>query len=352
MTSYSGLVLLPGEEMRWLRFADGAHVGEGTGMPAREDGEAVVAIYSAGETTLFIDKAAGLPRAQAVAIGRLLATESCLTPIEELHFAAGAHIAVVEQQRFAAWLSALCAAGLEPLAVIPAQIVPEAPTSGFIRMRVGEEEVLRCAEIACLCDPAIDGFIVGDQAVDLVADADAPLVIARAAARVEVNLRQGPFAPARSWGGSKRFLWICGMLAGLALLATVLTPLVLAVRLHMSASSIDRTADDLARTVVAREEVEPQAALERRVTAIRGPGRGFSQTATAILSAVKSRKGSSLAALDFDAQGKARATVQSPNEADLVAIGQALEIYGFRVNRGPTSSTNGVRRTEFGVNVK
>ena len=338
--------------MHWLRFIDGAQVGQGAGVPPRGDGEAVVAIYPAAETTLFIDKAVGMSRAQAVAVGRRLAAESCLTAIDDLHLSAGDHIAVVDRHRFANWLSALSQDGMEPVAVIPAQVVPRAPASGFVRMRIGEEDVLRGAEIGCISDPSIDDLIIGDLPVEAISPEDVARLIAEAAERVEVNLLQGPFAPARSWGVSQPFLRVCGVLAGLVLLATFLTPLVLAMRLHASASTIDGMADDLARTVVAREELEPQAALERRLTAMRGPGRGFSQTAAAILTAMKSRPGSSLAALEFDAQGKARVTVQSPNEADLAAIGETLKSYGFHVNRGPTSATNGVRRTEYGVDAK
>lgn len=141
-------------------------------------------------------------------------------------------------------------------------------------------------------------------------------------------------------------------MSGAILLATLATPLMLAVRLTASSAEINRSADDLARSAVAREELEPQAALERRLAGLRGPGLGFGATSAAILSAVKAQKNSGLAALTFDAQGVARATVQSPTESDLNNIGDAIRSNGFQVKRGPTATTNGQRRTEFEVRVK
>ncbi|MEY4889462.1 MAG: hypothetical protein RIQ75_592, partial [Pseudomonadota bacterium] len=51
-------------------------------------------------------------------------------------------------------------------------------------------------------------------------------------------------------------------------------------------------------------------------------------------------------------QGVAKATVQAPNEADLLAMADRIRAAGLEVNRGPTSVTNGARRTAFEVRVK
>ncbi len=352
MTEYTGLVLLPGEQTRWWRFADGAPIGSGIGLPAREENEAVAAIYPAAETTVFMDLGAGLPRAQAVAIGKRVAADSVLTAPEDLHFAAGTHIAIVDRHRFAAWLEMLTEAGLSPKPVIPAQLAPPPVEQGFVRMAVAEETVLRSGDLAFLSDPAYDEVLIASQPVELLSEEDAALQIARAVAAAEVDLRQGSFAPARSWGSTQRFAQICGVLIGLILLATVLTPLMLAVRLHWSAAQLDRASDDLARTVAAREDLAPQAALERRLTGLRGPGLGFGPTSAVLLEAVKATKGSSLAALTFDAQGVTKATVQATNEGDLLAMADRLRAAGLQVNRGPTSVTSSARRTEFEMRVK
>lgn len=352
MTEYTGLVLLGGEQPRWWRYADGAPVESGTVPPSRAENEPVAAIYPAAETTLFLGVGAGLPRAQAVAIGQRVAADSILTPLEDLHFAAGGHVAVVERQAFASWLAGLTEEGLEPSPVIPAQLVAPIPDIGFARMTVGREVVFRSVEVAFASDPAFDEILTANQPVEQLTGEEEAILIARAVEAREVDLRQGAFAPARTWGGTRRFAQLCGVLVGLILLATVMTPLVLAMRLQWSAAQIDRAADDLARTVVAREEIEPQAALERRLTAMRGPGLGFGPTAAAILDRVRAQKGSSLAALAFDAQGVTRATVQAPNEADLAAVADGLRAMGLLANRGATSTANGARRTEIEVRVK
>lgn len=352
MTTYSGLVLIPGAPLRWWRYADGAPVESGEGMPLAGDGEAVAAVYPASETTVLPSVGAGMPRAQALAIGRRLAAETVLTPVDELHVAAGDHVAVVDNARFSAWLAELAAAGLSPVPVIPAQLVPEAPEAGFVRLPISEEVVLRGADIACLSDPAIDAVVTAGAMLEDLPAEEAAMALARAVEAAEVDLRQGPFGPPRAWGPSGPFLKLCGVLAGLILLATLLTPLMLAIRLHASADALDRRSDNLARTVVAKEELEPRAALERRMVALRGPGLGFGPTAAAILTVVKAEKGSSLAALSFDGQGVARATVQAPSDAALNTMASALAAYGFKVDRGPTSVTNGNRRTEFTMRVK
>lgn len=352
MIRFTGLVLLGGLEWSWLRFAEGILVEQGAGLPDRGQGEAVAAVYPAAETTIFQGVAAGLPRAQAIAIAQRQAAETVLSPVHDLHFAAGDHVAAVDRDRFAAWLADLAEAGLDPAPVVPAQLVPDMPESGFVRLRVGEEDVLRGAEVACAWDPAFGGTITGVQPVTDLPEEMLAEQVAQAIDRKEVDLRQGSFAPATSWDGARQFLRAVAVLAGLLLAFTVMTPLMLAVRLHGSAQEINASADELARTVVAKEEPEPQAALERRMAGLRGPGQGFGPTAAAVLSAVKASKGATLAAFGFDSLGVARATIQAPTDGDLDTIGEALRAYGFRVNRGPTSTVNSQRRTAFEVRVK
>lgn len=335
-----------------MRFAEGGVVETGVGLPEPVDGEAVAAIYPALDTTVFMDVGADLTRAQAVAVAQRMAAETLLTPIAGLHFAAGSHVAAVDKSAFGDWLAALKEAGFDPAPVVPAQLVPAAPETGFVRATIGEEVVLRGGEIACAWDPAYGGIITAAHPVAELLEQDVPGQFAQAVLLAEVDLRQGAFAQAKSWGGVRQFVRTSVLLAAAILIMTLLTPLMLAVRLQSSAADINRSAEDLARTVVAREELEPQAALERRLAALRGPGQGFGPTASAILTAVKAQKGSALAALTFDAQGIARVTVQAPSEGDLNSIGEAIRAYGFRVNRGSTATTNGQRRTEFEVRVK
>lgn len=352
MTSYSGLVLLGGADVRWVRLAEGGVVGAGIGLPEPVDGEKVAAIYPALETTVFMDIGDGLPRAQAIAVAQRWAAETLLTPIADLHFASGSHVAAVVKGAFGDWLAELKAAGFDPAPVVPAQLVPPAPETGFVRATLGGEDVLRGSDIACAWDAAYGGIITAAQQVAELPEQEIPQQIAKAISQVEVDLRQGAFAQAKPWGGARQFVPACAFLIAAVLIVTLLTPLVLALRLQASAADINRSSEDLARTVVAREELEPQAALERRLIALRGPGKGFGSTASAILTAVKARKDSSVAALTFDDQGVGRVTVLVPSEGDLDSIDEAIRAYGFRVNRGPTAAINGQRRTEFEVRVK
>lgn len=351
MTGFTGLVLLPGAS-GWWRFEAGTPVDTGDGSPERRESEVVAALYPAAETTLFMGLGGGLSRAQAVAIGQRMASESLLSPVDTLHFAAGAHLAVVDRTDFAAWLSALEEQGLAPDVVVPAQLVPPAPDSGFVSMMVGDEAVIRGTDFASIDDPAVTSVVTSGQSVAALLPEEVPILIARAIECAEVDLRQGSFALPRNWGGLRQFARLSLTLTAALLLVTVLTPLVLALRLQASASDMDRRSDELARTVVAKEELEPQAALERQMAGIRGPGAGFGASAAAVLEAIKAQKGSSLAALTFDPQGRLRATVQAASEAELSAIVGAIGAKGFIVTRGPTAVTNGVRRTELEARVK
>lgn len=352
MTGYSGLVLQTGEPPRWWRFAAGALVESGEGYPDREEGEPVAALYPAGETTLFIGLGAGMSRAQAVAIGQRTASENLLSPVDTLHFASGAHLAVADLARFDRWLSAWSELDLLPEVVVPTQLVPPAPVTGFVMMQVGNETVLRGVDFASVADPASTPFVTTGQSIETLPQEDQPILIARAIERAEVDLRQGAFAVPRQWGSTRQLVTRSLILTGALLLVTLLTPLTLAMRLQSSAADIDRRSDDLARTVVAKEELDPQSALQRQMLGIRGPGAGFGPAATAVVEALKAHKDSSLAALSFDAQGTLRATVQASSEAGLTGIVKTLNARGFETKRGASAVANGVRRTELEARMK
>ena len=81
--------------------------------------------------------------------------------------------------------------------------------------------------------------------------------------------------------------------------------------------------------------------LAERLSAVRGPGLGFSRTVAAVYAAVRATPGTELTSLDFQSNGALRIGVGAARESLPTDLKRALEAAGFTVTAGTFQSANG-----------
>ncbi|RZL59330.1 MAG: general secretion pathway protein GspL [Sphingomonas sp.] len=344
------LLFLPSGDRgyRWLRRADGIlHDGEGV-PPAGDD--PVIAIVPADAVALHWAELPVRSPAQAIAAARLLVAEASATPLAELHVAVGDEgegerpIAVVAMAQMAQWLTDLTAQGIDPLAMIPAPLLLPRPDEGYIRATIAGAALVRSRTTGFADEAPLTDLVIGDtpqqtldrEAIDIALDA--------ATAAPALDLRQGAFARRRrrigiDWALVRRL----ALLGAAILLVTLGIDLVRIAKYSFGADALESRAEALGRTGLARGETvtDVDRQLAERLSAVRGPGLGFTTTVAAIYDAVRATPGTELTSLDFQSNGSVRIGVGAARESLPTDLKRTLEAAGFTVTAGTFQSANG-----------
>lgn len=346
------LLFLPAGERpyRWLRLADDGAIAEGEGLPAFGD-ETVIAVAPAEDVTLhWADLPARSP-AQAVAAARLLVAEASATPAQELHVAVGEAaedngeraIAVVGSGAMAAWLTELAIHGIDPAAMIPAALLLPRPEEGYVRGMVGGAALVRGRTTAFADEARLTDLIVGDARVATLARSDLDPAVAAAIVAPPLDLRQGPFARRRRIGIDWALVRRLALMGAGILALTLAIDLVRIGKYSFGADTIEARTEALGRTGLPRGETvtDVDRQLAERLSAVRGPGLGFSTTVAAVYAAVRATPGTELTSLDFQSNGSLRIGVGAARESLPTDFKRALEAAGFTVTAGTFQSANG-----------
>lgn len=324
---------------RWLRVADGMVAGRGEGVPAdvaRDDLRRVV-VVPAEAVTLHWAELPDRSLAQATAAARLLAAEASATPIAALHVAVGREdgqaerpIAVVAAAQMQGWLDLLAREGIDAEHLLPAPLLLPRPEAGYVRADLGQESVVRGSTSAFADEAGLTEIVTGGVAPRTLSRDELDAAIVAAIAAPVLDLRQGPFARVTrsvDWALVRRL----GRLCGAILAVTVLITLVQLLRYSTAADDVERRADLLARTGLARGEAVSDAdrQLSARLERLRGPGLGFSRTAAATFAAIRATPGTELRALAFTPDGALRASIGTQNEGQILDLQHHLAASGL-----------------------
>ena len=357
MSATNLLFLPPGEggDYRWMRIEDARVAAAGEGLP-QGDGE-VIAVAPADAVSLHWAEIPARSTAQAAAAARLLAAEVSAAPMDELHVAVGEDdagsraIGIVNRGAMAGWLNRLAGMGVDPVAVVPAPLLLPRPDQGYVRGSLAGQGVVRGRASGFADEPGFTEIVTGD---DPLADLDADTLadtLGAAAAAPALDLRQGPFARRRSFAIDWRLVRRLGWL-GLAIVAVTLAiDLVRWTKYSFAADATEARIEQVARTALPRGEtlVDADRQLAERLSAVRGPGQGFSRTAAAVFSAVRSVPGSELTAMDFQPSGAIRLGVAVDREALATDLKRAIEAQGFTVQASTFVAAGGRITGEFTV---
>lgn len=345
------LLFLPSKTRpyRWVMLADDKVTGEGEGVPADGTGGSVIAIAPADAVTLHWAELPNRSAAQATAAARLVVAEASATPLGELHVAVGDEgianrpIAVVAAGSMREWLASLAAAGIDPVAMIPAPMLLPRPEAGYIRAQPGGEGVVRGPALGFADEARLTELVTGGiEPDDLDREALTAALIANAATP-SLDLRQGMFARRRrvtlDWALIRRL----AVLTAAILLVTLSIDLIRIAKYSLGADAIAARADALGATGLSRGETvtDVDRQLGERLSDMRGPGAGFTTTAAAVYAVVRAVPGIELTGLDFSPNGSLRLSVTAERESLPTDFKRALETAGFDVTASVFSVANG-----------
>ncbi len=343
------LLFLPAGDAgyRWWRIADARVMAEGEGVP--ETDEPIVAVAPADAVALHWAELPSRSPAQATAAARILAAEASAAAAADLHVAIGDEgdgerpIAVVGNDTMMQWLASLAAAGVDPVAVVPAPMLLPRPDHGFARGEIGGQALVRGRATGFADEARLTELVTGGEApATLDRDAIEAAVVA-AVDSPPLDLRQGPFARRRrraiDWALVRRLAVL-----GLAILAVTLAiDLVRIGKYSFAADALDARADALARTGLPRGETvtDSDRQLDERLSRVRGPGLGYSATVAAVYDAIRAVPGAELTALDFQPTGDLRLGIACEREALATDLKRAMEARGLSVRAGVFQSVGG-----------
>ncbi len=343
----SGIDDAPG--LRWMRFGDTGMMARGEGVPPA--GDSIVAVAPAESVTLHWAELPGRSTAQATAAARILAAEASAAPPAELHVAVGEGegdepdrpIAVVGAGAMREWLAMLAAAGVDPVAVVPAPMLLPRPDEGYIRATIGGAPVIRGRTSGFADEPFLTDLVTaGHDVKPLVRD---PLerALAASAAAPALDLRQGAFARRRRMAIDWRLIRRLAMLGGAILLVSFAISLVRLAKYDFAADAVEARADALAATALPRGETVTDAdrQLDERQRRVIGPGLGFTTTTAAAFAAIRGVPGTEVTGIDFTDNGDLRLTVATEREALATDLKRALEAAGFSVRASVFQSAGG-----------
>ncbi|MEG8038501.1 type II secretion system protein GspL [Sphingomonas sp. LR60] len=325
---------------RWWRIRDDAVEREGEGLPEVTADDRVVAVAPADAVTLHWAALPARSPAQALAAARVVVSDATAEPAHDLHVAVGRErdgeraIAVVAPARMAGWLAALARGGVDPAAVVPAPLLLPEPEEGYVRADLGGQVVARGRTTGWADEPVLTGLVTRGETPRLLDRAALRAAAIDAVAEPVIDLRQGAFARRRrrtsiDWALVRRL----AVLAGLILLATLAIDVVRIMRYSFGADAIEQRAATIARQGLPRGTGEGDATrmLGERLSALRGPGQGFTRTAAAIYAIVEAVPDTEITALQFEPNGALRVSLSLAGEAQANTVKSRLADAGFTV---------------------
>ncbi len=334
---------------RWMTLADGAVTGEGEGVPEIDVDVPVVAVAPVDAVTLHWAEVPGRSTAQAIAAARLVVAEASATPLGELHVAVGNEgapnrpIGVAAAGSMREWLASLAAAGIDPVAMIPAPMLLPRPDDGYIRARPGGEGVVRGPAMGFADEARLTELVTGGvEPTELDRDALTAALIADTATP-SLDLRQGMFARRRRMTLDWALIQRLAMLTAAILLVTLAIDMVRIAQYNFGADAVAARANALGATGLRRGETvsDVDRQLAERLSDMRGPGAGFTTTAAAVYAVVRTMPGVELTGIDFSPNGSLRLSITAARESLPTDFKRALEAAGFDVTASVFSAANG-----------
>jgi general secretion pathway protein L len=338
----AAILLVFADEMdmlaRWLLLRGGAVVARGGADLLPDDGARVVlAVPGSAVAIHWLALAEGLAPAQAAAAARLMLADASAEPLADMHLAIGraeegrTPAALVPARRMAAWLAAAEAAGIAPDAMVPTTMLLAPPETDFVRHGIDH----RGPAAAFALEPDLAEAVTGRAPV---ADRDAAAFeagLSPLAADPPLDLRQGAFAPRRSWAVGAGALRRLAMLAGLLVLLSLAVPVAALI---------------IAKRGAARMEAEAAALALPGGGADSAPG--FAMIAPALFAAIRATPNAELARIDYRADGSLAATVLVDTPATLEMLSQRIRDGGFDVAPGALANRGGRPAAELTVRAR
>lgn len=314
----------------------------------------VVAVPGEAVRTLWLDLPAHNP-VQALAAARILLQEHVAGDLDGLHIAIGPSgqgprlLAVADDAQVHAWRQRAQALGVVPDALVPVQLLADAPADR--PLQVLEHDglwLVRGPQLALAAEPALAQRIIGTRGMRQVEDAAAveALLAAGAAAAIPggIDLLQYAHARPRDRAVSSRRRRLA-LLAALCLLSPLLLQGASALRHALGAHWLERQAGTLAAARL--PEAAPGTAVatvHARHRELSAPGQLALQVA-ALSAALERLPQARVDSLEYAAGGGLAAGLVHAGEADLEVLREPLAAAGFGLSAQPGEPVDGGLRT-------
>lgn len=354
-----GLLILLGEAARdawhWWRVASG---GEAVSGPHRhvpgedapwneEETARVVALVPAALSPVRITPRGDMPVAQALAAMRL-DPPGLKASLSDMHIAVGTGpdgdavlSCAVACRDMDCWLAELAAAGLDPIAMVPAALIlPQALGGAVVTARIGDQALARTAEAAFAGEPELAAALApGYERRDIAPDELASLM-AQCFDAPQLDLRQGIYAmPRVSYFRLPDWRQLSRMTAILALLVFAVL-LVETVKLNFDASMREEAALEAAQVQfpgaidLASAEAQVRGELLRRGSG----GVAFADSAPAVFAAMQPEPSVRLRNLNWRSDGTLALRAAAPDSDALNRFLAALQRDGWKVTVPPETA--------------
>lgn len=324
---------------RWYRLAAGEATTAGSGLddlpPAGEAAEIVLAAPGERVSLRWLDIPDELTPAQTLAAARLALASAAIASDTDLHVAVGPAedgrrcAALVAADEVEAWIATLAAHGLTPERIIPEPLLLLPPATGYRRRDGATCSSFRAAEEAFTLEPALAAVVVGEAPVEPVGDAAFEADLAEAIARAPLDLRQGRFAPRRSWRVDRKQVRRIGLLAVALLCVTLALPVAEMLRYGQATGRLEREV----RALGIASGRSPGAAAPTRQM-------GFAPMSSVLFEALRATPNIELAALHF-APGTLAVTARADSPDTIGWFRERVAQSGYRVEVGATQQVGG-----------
>jgi general secretion pathway protein L len=280
-----------------------------------------------------------LTEPQAIAAARLALAERSVAGIDHLHVAIGdVHggrrmVATIDTDRLSGWIAWAQGEGLDPDHVVPLPLLiayGEGPARLWERHGLGH---VRGHDQAFAIEIDMIPVVLGDVETVSIDDAAFEAGLPAALVSLPIDLRQGRFVRRREWRVDANWWHRMRGYAIAVLIVLALVPVVRLGRIAYDTHHFTTEARRVARLALGRESLpdDPRVALRQRLEGLRGPGLGFTPSATILFGAIARTPNVELTGLTFDPSGMLIANVNASNPADLADLVQRIGQGGMMV---------------------
>jgi general secretion pathway protein L len=330
----------------WFRLSGGRIVARGgglAGIAGVADDERVMLVLRGPVVAIGWLQLTTLTEPQAIAAARLALAERSVAGVDHLHVAIGdVHggrrmAATVDADLLGRWIAWAQGEGLDPDHIIPLPLLiayGDGPVRLWERHGLGN---VRGHDLALAIETDMIPIVLDGVETLSMDDARFEAELPVALETLPLDLRQGRFGRRRQWRVEAAWWHRMRRYAIAALIMLALVPVARFGRIAYDEHHFTLESRRVARLALGRESLpdDPRVALQQKLTGLRGPGLGFSMSASILFGAVAQTPNVELSGLAFDQSGTMTANVSSSKPADLADLVRRIGQSGLTVEAMP-----------------
>lgn len=356
------------QALQWWLVADGALVEKGcdadpllaAGLKLPSAGDEPVVHISLMPSALGVvrwhEPLDDVTELQALAAARLVAQNASLD-LENLHVialsdqAGQVATAAVGKDVIASGLMQLKTLDIDPDFIVPAGWLIAPQENTVIAADFGFEKLLRAERLIAPDEPSLRGHLVGDNEIIIWSEASVDQALVYAMDNSMLNLRTEAFAKKTDRVMTAPQKRILGWMAVVALVISLLVPVVQLVKYHWATADAETAALATAEPVIGPVESvnEAERLLNERLIRENRGNIAFSIPASALFSAVQQAQGVSIERISYSKDGTVSAGLTAVRNEDMNPALIALQNVGFVITATSRTDATGSSKADITV---